>query len=175
MIVHFDILWIAFMKDIIHKTNMVFSSCLLAAMFVCSSCGVSKQASLQTVFHPQGDSKLRQKAALLQKKLDNAQRTLSEDEKTIERLRSQLCDAELNAIESKVESFENQWRTNPQRLIQCVRPEFAKVFLDEREALSRIIHKGPDVRRAQALLDRVLQLITQLSDAVPISAPEESR
>jgi hypothetical protein len=45
-----------------------------------------------------------------------------------------------------------------------VRPEFSKLFFDERETLNRIIQKGPNVQRAQTLLDRVLQLITQLSE-----------
>ena len=148
---------------------------LVALLLFCSACTAKQQVSLQTAFHPQGDVKLKQKAILLQKKLDKAQRTLSEDEQTIERLRSELCDAELNAIESKVESFESQWRGNPQRLIQSIRPEFPKLFLSERETLSRIIHKGPDIRRAQALLDRVLQLITQLSDSVPLSGPDGAR
>lgn len=142
--------------------------CLLASgLFFCSACSIGQQASSQIVYHPQGDIRLKQKAALLQKKLDKAQHTLSEDEKTIERLRLQLCEAELNAIESKVKSFESQWLSNPQRLIQSVRPEFSKLFLEERETLSRIIHGGADVQRAQALLDRVLQLITQLSDSGP--------
>ena len=159
------------MKDINYKIELFFKSCLLAAGFVmCFSCGVKQQTSLQSVFHPQGDVKLKQKAVLLQKKLDKAQRTLSEDEKAIGRLRTQLCEAELNAIESKLEIFESQWRTNPQRLIKGLRAEFSKLFLDEREALSRIIHGGTDVRRAQALLDRVLQLITQLSDSESLTA-----
>jgi hypothetical protein len=156
------------MKDISRK------SCLFTAVLLLfSACSVKQQASKQAVFHPQADIKLKQKAAIFQKKLEKAQRTLSEDEKTIERLRSQLCEAELNAIESKLESFESQWKSNPQRLIQSIRPEFSKIFLDERETLSRIIHAGPDVHRARVLLDRVLQLITQLSDSVPFSIPEK--
>lgn len=157
------------MKDINRKFDIFRVNFCYGLLALCSACSVKHEASLPTAFHSQGDAKLRAKAALLQKKLETAQRTLSEDEQTIERLRVQLCEAELKAIESKVASFESQWRSNPQRLIQSVRPEFSKLFLEERETLSRIIHGGIDAQRAQALLDRVLQLITQLSDSVPLS------
>jgi|GEM_PF-3450261 len=155
------------MKDIARNfIRTVLLSC--SASFLCLGCSIKHQGGSQTAFYSQSDSKLRQKATFLQKKLEKAQRTLSEDEKSIERIRAQLCEAELNAIESKVESFENQWRTDPQRLIQSIRPEFSKVFFEERETLNRIIRIGIDIPRAQTLLDRVLLLITELSDFVSV-------
>lgn len=136
---------------------------LATALFL-SSCSAPQQSSFQAIFQPHADPKLKQKAIVLQKKLDKAQHTLSENQLTIDRLRSQLCEAELNAIESSIESFESRWRSDPQKLIQSLHRDVPNLFLDERESLSRIIRLGPDSRRAQVLLDRVLQLITQLSD-----------
>lgn len=103
---------------------------------------------------------------MLQKKLEKAKRTLSEEEQAIDKLRSQLCDAELNAIESKVDVFEKKWKSDPARLMQAPRRDIANLFIEDREVLTRIIQVGPDTMRAQVLLDRILQLITQMSDSV---------
>jgi hypothetical protein len=141
---------------------------LAATGLFLSACSAKQQPSTSTVFHAKADGKLKQKAVLLHKKMEAAQRTLTEDQRAIDRLREQLCDAELNAIESKIESLENQWRSHPQRLIGQHR-DISYLFLDERETLNRIIRMGPDSLRAQSLLDRVLQLITQVSDSAPLT------
>jgi hypothetical protein len=70
------------MKNVIRKTGMVL-------LFFCVACTAKQQES---AFHPQVDIKSKQKAALLQKRLDKAQRNLSEDQQTIELLRLQLCE-----------------------------------------------------------------------------------
>jgi hypothetical protein len=115
------------------------------------------------------DYKLKQKAVVLQQKLSKAEHALCEDQEAIRRLRSQVCDAELKAIESQINNLEQKWISDPRRVAQGLRPEVSHLFLEERETLSRIIQTGPDSVRAQVLLDRILQLITQLSDSVNIS------
>ncbi|MBF8262919.1 MAG: hypothetical protein HW387_584 [Parachlamydiales bacterium] len=137
-------------------------------LFLCA-CSARQEPSALAVFHEPTDIRLKQKALLLQKKLSKAQHALTEDERAIERLRSLLCEAELNAIEAKVESFEKKWHTEPHRITQSLRKEVPCLFHEERATLSRIIRGGPDIFRAQVLLDRILQLITQLSDSVPFN------
>jgi hypothetical protein len=155
------------MKRTVHNLGVGALAVSFAGALFFSNCSAPKQTAFQPVFQPHADPRLKQKAIVLQKKLDKAQHTLSENQQTLDRLRSQLCEAELNAIESSIESFESRWRSDPQKLMQSLRRDVPNLFLDERESLSRIIRSGPDSARAQDLLDRVLQLITQLSDYSP--------
>jgi hypothetical protein len=136
---------------------------LLAATALLFSCSVEKPTAAP-IFYEKVDAKLKQRALLLQKKLDAAQRTLTEDQRSIDRLREQLCNAELNAVESKIQIMENQWQANPQRMV-VLHNDISHFFINDRETLSQIIRNGPDSLRAQSLLDRVLQLITQVSDS----------
>lgn len=136
--------------------------CLMLA-----SCTAAKSQPASVSVYTAGSQKLKQKAVVLQKKLEKAKRTLSEEEQAIDKLRSQLCDAELNAIESKVDVFEKKWKSDPSRLMQSPRHDISNLFIEDREILTRIIQVGPDTMRAQILLDRILQMITQISDFVP--------
>ena len=138
----------------------------ISLLFILASCTAKQQGNTQAAFfHPQVNHKLKGKAAVLQKKLSNAERALLEDQSAIERLRSQVCDAELNAIESQIDNLEQKWRSDPQKIAQSLKREVSVLLLEERETLNRIIQNGPEVRRSQVLLDRILQLITQVSDS----------
>ena len=139
-------------------------------MLLLAACSAKQQSNAQAAFYrPQVNHKLKGKAVVLQKKLASAERTLKEDQSTIEHLRGAVCDAELNAIESQIENLEMKWRSDPQKVAQSLRREVSVLLLDERETLNRIITNGPDVTRAQVLLDRILQLITQMSDSASIT------
>lgn len=144
------------------KINLSFSGCL-GILFFCA-CSARQESNAPVAFHWQNNQKLKQKALLLQKKLDQAQRTLSKDEQAIQRLRVQVCEAELNAIEAKVESLEKKWKSDPQRFAIAMKKEIPGLFQEERETIGRIIQEGSGSLRAHLLLNRILQLITQLSD-----------
>lgn len=161
MMKSFDSLWICYMKKkILNQLG------LLAFLVIGTACSQKHEASTQSVVHYQVDPKLKQKAVTLQKKLGRAERTLSEDQQSIDRLRHQLCEAELNFIESKLENLEKKWKVDPQRLIQSARAHVSNLFIEEREVLIRIIQRGPETSRAQVLLDRILQLITEMSNSI---------
>ena len=135
---------------------------LIALVFAaCSSKPTNDQVAM---FSPPANHKLKQKTAVLQKKLENAEHSLLEDQSAIERLRSELCHAELNVIEIQIENFEQKWQIDPQKMMQWTHNDSTTLFHEEREILNRIIRNGPDVARAQGLLDRILKLITQVSD-----------
>jgi hypothetical protein len=116
--------------------------------------------------HSQPERKFKQKAQVMRKKLTKAEQALAEEQKTIELMRSELFDAELNAIESQVERLEKRWKHNPASLTMLMQCDIAKLFLDERETLNRMIRANENTLRAQNLLDRILQLITQLSSSI---------
>ena len=139
----------------------------LAILQLCS-CAINEPGSV-VFLHPQPDRKFKQKAVFLQKKLAKAEQTLVQDQQTIEEMRQKLSGAQLDAIESQVERLENRWRQDPSCSSLLMRHEISRLFLDEREALSRMIQSGSNALRAQVLLDRILQLITQMSDSVAIS------
>ena len=108
--------------------------------------------------------KHKHKAALLQKKLAAAERKLQETQEETQRIRSALCEAELNAIEIDLEHLEKKWQTNPEQLLATLQQEAPHLFLEERQMLHTIIDLDESSLRAQLLLDRFLQLITQLSE-----------
>ena len=113
--------------------------------------------------------KQKHKAALLQKKLAVAERKLQETQEETDRLRQALCEAELNAIETDLDQLEQKWQTSPEQLATSLRGEAPSLFLEERQMLHTIIDLDQSSMRAQFLLDRFLQLITQLSDTKQIS------
>ncbi len=107
----------------------------------------------------------KQKVAILQRKLTSAQHALLEDQEEVEKLRMQLCDAQLEAVNAKISSVEEKWQMDPDRLVKSIGFQTSSLFLEEREVLHEIIQSGPQSVRAQELLDRILQMITQLSNA----------
>ena len=137
---------------------------LFLALF--ASCSLVQQS-----YAPMAVANRRQKhkAALLHKKLVVAERKLHETQEETERLRQALCEAELNAIETDLDLLEQKWQTNPQQLAASLQGTAPTLFLEEREVLHTIIDLDQSSMRAQFLLDRFLQLITQLSDTRNIS------
>lgn len=129
-----------------------------------SACTVTQQIATQTGFQSQAERKQKQRVILLQKKLLARERDLLEEKKEVESLHYQLHDAELDLIEMQLEHFEEKWQSDPARLVQLLRKSNLDLFIEEREVLYRCIQTGPSVPRAQFLLDRILQLITQVSD-----------
>ena len=91
----------------------------------------------------------------LQNQLVDAELALLRDQAEVDRLRMQLYDEELTFIETRIGIFEK----NPPASLDPV------LFKKDRETLHRIIQTGPFAVRATDLLDRILFLITQVSDA----------
>ncbi len=98
--------------------------------------------------------KQKQKIALLQKKLEIAEREHEKVQSEVERLALEIERAQISLIRRQLDKYE-QSSEKPSSL-----------FLDERDALYRIIQTGPSPSsfEAQVELDRILRLITALSD-----------
>lgn len=138
-----------------------------AAFFCFLLAACSYQADIQNAFSIQSsaDRKQKQKVLFLQKKLLVAEREFLREQEDLEALRNALCDAQLSLIESELERLENRWRSDPAELTSAFFCDAPLLLFEEREQLYRIIQAGPDVPRAQNLLDRILQMITQVSDS----------
>lgn len=129
-----------------------------------SACSVREQMVATHSFLSGSDRKQKQKVVVLQKKLALAERTLAKAQAEAEDLRGLLYDAELDSIESRVAILERRWQIDPVALSQVLYQETARFFLEEREILYQILQAGVSVHRAQNLIDRILQLITQIND-----------
>jgi hypothetical protein len=115
-------------------------------------------------FQSQEDRKQKQKVILLAKRLAHKEKELLREQEETDSLRLHLSEAELDLIELELGQLEKKWEENPRRLKETVKSGNVDLFLDEREKLYRFIQSGPYSYRARALLDRILQLITQLGD-----------
>jgi hypothetical protein len=136
---------------------------LLVSLFL-ASCSVREQIAAQTAFLSGHDRKQKQKVFVLQKKLEMSERTLAKSQDEVDLLLGHLCDAQLESIELQVEQLERRWQIDPISLSQTLYAETSRLFLDERETLYQILQRGICVHRAQNLIDRILQLITQVND-----------
>lgn len=98
--------------------------------------------------------KQKQKIAVLQKKLEAAEKEHRDAQTEVEKLASEIEEAQLALIRRQVDDYE---RKNERS---------SALFLDEREALYQIIQTGPGPAsfQAQIELDRILRLITERSD-----------
>ena len=99
--------------------------------------------------------KQKQRIASLQKKLEMAVREQAEVQTEVERLAYEIDQAQLALIRRQVDRYE-------QKKEKVLSP----LFLEEREALYRMIQTGPSPAsfEAQVELDRILRIITELSD-----------
>jgi septal ring factor EnvC (AmiA/AmiB activator) len=104
-------------------------------------------------------TKQRQKIALLQKKLQLAEKEQRKMNAQVERLCDEMREAELAYIRKQVDNYEELIRKQPSKMADF---EPADLFLDERERLHKMIHSSESVYEAQIVLDRILQLMTQL-------------
>lgn len=136
----------------------------LFLLLLFSSCAVRDQMIASHTFLSGSDRKQKQKVIVLQKKLEMAERSLAKSKADVEDLRGLLYDAQLDSIETRLEVLEQRWQIDPVALSQALYQETARLFLEEREILYRILQAGVSVHRAQSLIDRILQLITQIND-----------
>lgn len=135
------------------------SRCLALSFLVLTGC----------FFHPSIDApvalapgKQKQKVALLQKKLIAAEKAREKAASEVETLQDLVNAAELALILSQIATYEQQLTKH------SVHPqlEASTLFLKEREALHQMIQSGPSPAafEAQVVLDRILRMITALSD-----------
>jgi septal ring factor EnvC (AmiA/AmiB activator) len=106
-------------------------------------------------------TKQKQKIALLQKKLQLAEKEQSKLQTHIEKLSDDMRETELAYIRRQIDEYEDLIRKRPSKKGDFDR---ADLFLAERERLHRIIQDGESAYEAQVVLDRILQLITELSN-----------
>lgn len=100
--------------------------------------------------------KQKQRIALLQKKLDVAQEDSEKAHRHVSQLEGELRAAKLSLIRKQLGEYEKKQRPL----------EASSLFAKERELLHELIQGGSAslAREAQDLLDRILRLITELSD-----------
>lgn len=98
--------------------------------------------------------KQKQKIIALQKKLEQAEKEQLKVQSEVEKLSAEINEAQLSLIRRQIDQYERKAHKTPQ------------LFLDEREALYQMIQTGPSPAafEAQVELDRILRLITELSD-----------
>lgn len=136
------------------KSIAIFALLLLAA-----SCGFRASPSVQEL----PPTKQKQKIALLQKKIQLAEKEHKKLKVHIERLSDEMRGVELAYIRKQVDDYEDLIRKQPSKKMDF---SSAELFLNEREKLHRMIERSESTYEASVLLDRILQLITELSDQV---------
>jgi len=126
-------------------------------LFLLASCGLRTTPNVQEL----STTKQKQKITLLQKKLQLAEREQKKLQTHIEELSDDMRDAELAYIRRQIDEYEDLVRKTPSKKADFDRSD---LFLAERERLHRIIQNGDSAYEAQVVLDRILQLITELSN-----------
>ncbi len=96
--------------------------------------------------------KQKQKIVVLQKKLESAEKEQKKVQNEVEKLASEIHEAQLALIRRQVDEAE--------------RKKAPSLFLEERETLYQMIQSGPSPSafEAQVELDRILRIITEFSD-----------
>lgn len=139
-------------------------ACLLLSG--CMSSHVLRLGEGQEIVQTLSITKQKQRIALLQKKLEMAERHFKEAQEDMERLQSELHQSQLALIAGQIESYERQIRqSGSSRLIsQKAQEEKDAPFLKEREVLQQMMENGPspEAFEAQVVLDRILRMITEL-------------
>lgn len=136
---------------------------LLFCLFL-FSCTATQEIAREAGFQSPVDRKQKQKVVFLSKKLAQKEKELLKEQEETDLLRLHLSEAELDLIEQQLEQLEAKWQENPRRLKETIQSREPDLFQDEREKLYHLIQSGPYSYRARGLLDRILQLITQLGD-----------
>lgn len=106
-------------------------------------------------------TKQRQRVTLLQKKLQMAEKEQKKIETEVEWLNEELALAKLTLISKLVDEFEVGVRQNPKKWNGA---QTGHLFLKERESLYELIQTSSYSFEAQMVLDKILQLITELSE-----------
>ncbi len=109
--------------------------------------------------------KQKHQITLLQKKLKSAETFQKKALAEVEKIQEAMQQAQLTLIRKQVDSYKKlleEARSSPQKWAHFA----PKDFLSEREELHNIIQAGPSPAAfdAQVELDRILRLITQMSD-----------
>lgn len=120
-------------------------------VFVFTSCFSSNDYLLVQGPSPK---KQKQKIAVLQKKLEFAEKEQKKIASDVERLATEIEEAKIALIRRQLDEYE------------CRSDKAPTLFMEEREALYRMIQSGPSPAafEAQVELDRILRIITELSD-----------
>jgi hypothetical protein len=106
-------------------------------------------------------TKQRQRVTFLQKKLQMAEKERSRTEEEVERLGEELSLAKLSLISKLVEECSREIEHNPKKWSGV---QAGDLFLKERETLYELIQTSSYSFEAQLVLDKILQIITNLSD-----------
>lgn len=122
-----------------------------------TSCGLRTSPNVADL----APTKQKQKIALLQKKLQLAEKEQKKIKAQVERLSDEMREAEIAYIRKQIDDYEEIIRKYPSKKADFDR---ADLFLEEREKLHRMIQSSESTYEAQIVLDRILQLITELSD-----------
>lgn len=112
-------------------------------------------------------TKQKQRIALLQKKLQYAEKNLKEAQNEVEELNTVLHESQLSLIAKQIENYDQQIRKNPTRIANHrLQEERGAPFLKERELLQQMMENGPSPQafEAQVVLDRILRMITEIKD-----------
>ncbi len=109
-------------------------------------------------------SKQKQKIGWLQKKLEIAERERAKIEAEVEKLNEEIQQAQLALIRKQLDESEKQIHKNPQNYLGLLKD--GTLFSQERESLHQLIQEGPSpwAFEAQVELDRILRMITELSE-----------
>lgn len=114
--------------------------------------------------------KQKQKVLVLQKKLEKALQEQARLQDEVALLQTEILQAQLSVVRNKLDATERRmrpWQTEQPKELQA---DAAGLFIPERELLHQIIQTGPspEAFEAQVELDRILRLITELSDEDPL-------
>lgn len=114
-------------------------------------------------------TKQKQRIALLQKKLERAEKHLKDAQEYVEQLNGELHMSQLALIERQIENYEKQAAKaviEPRRKSIEESEEENGLFLKEREMLQQMMQNGPspEAFEAQVVLDRILRVITELKE-----------
>ncbi|MBS0625187.1 MAG: hypothetical protein JSS32_03980 [Verrucomicrobia bacterium] len=110
--------------------------------------------------------KQRQRIAFLEKRLRTAQREKDKADQAVFSLKEEIREARLTLIRKQVDEFEKQiekLQIDPYKFSQFIQREEGNLLIKERVELHEMIQLDPSPG-AQALLDRILRLITELND-----------
>lgn len=102
----------------------------------------------------------------LERKLESAEKVQKRAETEVAQLKDEIVKAQLSMIRKQIDEYEKWVGKDPQKVPELVQHGISGLFIQEREALHRVIQSAPDVfaDEAQAQLDRILRMITALSD-----------
>lgn len=123
------------------------------------SCGSSAFLTTQEI----PPTKQKQRIAFLQKKLQLAAKEEQKIHEQVEKLGDEVREAQLAYIRGQIDTYEAHLSKQFKR-----RPDWENgdLFYKERELLHQMIQNGHSSFEAQLVLDRILQVITELNNPI---------